>query len=149
MSGLKPRNIILTFMLQKRSCFPQRYYFSTWHLTMWPTLTVSSSAPHSSRGWCRRTGLDSITPWRVTAPGMYSFWSPKTFSNSHIIICRSGSGGRERGHKPTPSQESNTLSEVSCFTTLSSGSDWASGDTGGAGHSASDRVSVKDTCRGY
>ena len=38
--------------------------------------------------------------------------------------CRSGPG-RERGHKPTPSQESNTLSEVSCFTTLSSGSDWA------------------------
>ena len=26
---------------------------------------------------------------------------------------------RERGHKPTPSQESNTLSEVSCYTTVS------------------------------
>ena len=35
---------------------------------------------------------------------------------------------RERGHKPTPSQESNTLShmsEVSCYTTVSSDSDWA------------------------
>ena len=27
--------------------------------------------------------------------------------------------GYARGHKPTPSQESNTLSQVSCYTTIS------------------------------
>ena len=36
--------------------------------------------------------------------------------------------GRERGHKPTPSQESNTLSEVSCYTTISTSSDIVQGD---------------------
>ena len=31
----------------------------------------------------------------------------------------SSQAGYVRGHKPTPSQESNTLSQVSCYTTIS------------------------------
>ena len=40
----------------------------------------------------------------------------RRLSQAHVA---SNQAGYVRGHKPTPSQESNTLSQVSCYTTIS------------------------------
>ena len=44
------------------------------------------------------------------------------------MVQMEGAGQYVRGHRATPSQESNTLSQASCTTTLSGCSDWEYAD---------------------
>ena len=69
--------------------------------------------------------LNQTNPWAADSVRVLTCWLTEIVLTVAVMVETDGrrpsqaQAGYVRGHKPTPSQESNTLSQVSCYTTIS------------------------------